>query len=191
MPIAALDAASEHAAHIVPERWARKYTVLPLKSTDRRVIVATADPFDVECEHTLAFATGRDIEFHLAERSAILRRIDEVYRSESSRRAPERLLDMQLLGKEQQEGAPTTTAASTDGEVGRSVTSLVDELLADAIAARASDLHIETEEQGLAVRHRVDGVLILARRLPKSIGPALVSRIKIISGLNIADRLRP
>ena len=191
MPIAALDLASNNSAHIVPERWARKYTVLPLSATDRRVVVATADPFDVECEHTLAFATGRDIEFHLAERSAILRRIDEVYRAESGRRAPERLLDVQLLGKEQNDGASITTALITDGEIGRSVSALVDELLADAIAARASDLHIETEEQGLAVRHRVDGVLALARQLPKSIGSALVSRIKIISGLNIADRLRP
>src|SRR4051812_13494839 len=142
MPIAALDAASEHAAHIVPERWARKYTVLPLGATDRRVIVATADPFDVECEHTLAFATGRDIEFHLAEQNAILRRIDEVYRTDGSRRAPERLLDVQLLGKEQHDGAPTTMTSSADGDIGRSVSNLVDELLAEAIAARASDLHV-------------------------------------------------
>ena len=68
---------------------------------------------------------------------------------------------------------------------------LVDELLAEGISARASDVHIEAEEHCLAVRHRIDGVLTLARTLPRSFGPALVSRIKIISGLNIADRLRP
>ena len=190
MPIAVLESASEHAARLVPERWARKYTILPLTISDRRVIVATADPFDVDCEHTLAFATGRDVEFHLATRDAIVERIDEVYRSESSRRKPERLLDIQLLGREQQESHGSTSAAA-DGDSAKSVTNLVDELLAEGIAARASDLHIEAEEQGLAVRHRVDGVLRLARRLPRSIAPALVSRIKIISGLNIADRLRP
>src|SRR5262249_24720255 len=67
----------------------------------------------------------------------------------------------------------------------------VDELIAGGIAARASDIHIEPEEQGIVVRHRIDGVLAPARTLPRSVGPALVSRIKILSGLDIADRLRP
>src|SRR5687768_14377201 len=185
IPAADLDSASEHAARLVPERWARKYAVLPLTVGDRRITVATADPLDVECEHTLAFATGRDIVFHLADRDAILARIDDLYRSDAARREPERLLDIQVLGKEQQE----THTPVADGA--QSMVALVDELLAEGIAARASDVHIEAEEQGLAVRHRVDGVLRLARNLPRSHGPALVSRIKIISGLNIADRLRP
>src|SRR5207248_5720147 len=97
VPLAALELATEHAARLVPERWARKYSILPLTVSDRRVIVATADPFDVECEHTLAFATGRDVVFHLAARDAIVRRIDQVYRPETSRREPERLLDIQVL----------------------------------------------------------------------------------------------
>jgi type II secretory ATPase GspE/PulE/Tfp pilus assembly ATPase PilB-like protein/8-oxo-dGTP pyrophosphatase MutT (NUDIX family) len=159
--------------------------VLPLTVGDRKIIVATADPFDVECEHTLAFATGRDIVFHHAQRDAILHRIDELYRGEPTRREPERLLDIQVLGKEQQE------AQSPQAEGSQSMFALVDELLAEGIAARASDVHIEAEEHGLAVRHRIDGVLRLARNLPRSYGSALVSRIKIISGLNIADRLRP
>ena len=189
IPLADLGSATEHAARLVPERWARKYTVMPLVVSDRRVIVATTDPFDVECEHTLAFATGRDVVFHLATRDAILQRIDEVYRAESVRREPERLLDIQVLGKEQHEPGRSTHGAAID--VMPSMVGLVDELLAEGIAARASDVHIEAEEQGLAVRHRVDGVLRLARRLPRSVGPALVSRVKIISGLDIADRLRP
>src|SRR6185503_2095799 len=102
-PVADLDSATEHAARLVPERWARKYRVLPLTVGDRKVVVATADPFDVECEHTLAFATGRDIVFHVADPDAILHRIDELYRGEPARREPERLLDIQVLGKEQQE----------------------------------------------------------------------------------------
>ncbi|HET9425092.1 MAG TPA: ATPase, T2SS/T4P/T4SS family [Gemmatimonadaceae bacterium] len=185
LPLADLESATEQAARLVPERWARKYVVLPLTVTDRSVSVATADPFDVECEHTIAFATGRDVAFHLADRDAILAHIDELYRGE--RREPERLLDIQVLGKEQHEPHP----AAADQTAGPSMVALVDELLVEAIGARASDIHIEAEEQGLAVRHRVDGVLRLARNLPRSYGPALVSRIKIISGLNIADRLRP
>src|SRR5688572_18252435 len=100
MPLADLASATDHAARLVPERWARKYSVLPLTVSDRRVVVATSDPFDVEAEHTLAFATGRDIVFHLAARDSIVHRIDEVYRAEPMRREPERLLDIQVLGKE-------------------------------------------------------------------------------------------
>ncbi|HET9776284.1 MAG TPA: ATPase, T2SS/T4P/T4SS family, partial [Gemmatimonadaceae bacterium] len=185
VPVADLSLATEHAARLIPERWARKYTVLPLTVSDRTVTVATADPHNVECEHTLAFATGREVRFELAAREDIAHRIDEVYRLD--RRAPERLLDIQVLGKEQQEPA----AAAAHGADLPSMVALVDELLTAGIEARASDIHIEAEEQTLAVRHRVDGVLTLARRLPRSYGAALVSRIKIISGLNIADRLRP
>jgi type II secretory ATPase GspE/PulE/Tfp pilus assembly ATPase PilB-like protein/8-oxo-dGTP pyrophosphatase MutT (NUDIX family) len=68
---------------------------------------------------------------------------------------------------------------------------LVDQLLAEGIQAGASDIHIEPEEQGIAVRHRVDGLLRHARTLPRQVAPSLVSRVKILSGLDIADRLRP
>src|SRR5213075_437541 len=65
------------------------------------------------------------------------------------------------------------------------------EILGAGIGERASDIHIEPEEQGIVVRHRIDGVIRVARRLPRAIAPALASRIKIMSGLDIADRLRP
>ena len=72
-----------------------------------------------------------------------------------------------------------------------SITRLVDDLLADGVAAGASDVHIEPEEQGVAVRHRIDGVLRHVRTLPRAVARSLVSRIKIVSGLDIANRLRP
>src|SRR6185436_11196805 len=122
IPPADLHSATEHAARLVPERWARKYCVLPLTVGDRKVVVATADPSDVECEHTLAFATGRDVVFHLADRDAILHRIDELYRGEPARREPERLLDIQVLGKEQHEHQ----AGANEGS--QSMVALVDEL---------------------------------------------------------------
>src|SRR6185437_6375604 len=119
----------------------------------------------------------------------IAARIDEIYRdverTETTAREPPLLLDVQHLDTD---SAPPVR--SSDEGTG-SITRLVDELLAAGIAGRASDIHIEPEEQGIAVRHRVDGVLALSRVLPRSVGPALVSRIKILSGLDIADRLRP
>jgi type II secretory ATPase GspE/PulE/Tfp pilus assembly ATPase PilB-like protein/8-oxo-dGTP pyrophosphatase MutT (NUDIX family) len=71
------------------------------------------------------------------------------------------------------------------------VTRLVDQILGDGVRAGASDIHVEPEEEGIVVRHRIDGVLRDVRVLPRSLAPALVSRVKILSSLDIADRLRP
>jgi type II secretory ATPase GspE/PulE/Tfp pilus assembly ATPase PilB-like protein/8-oxo-dGTP pyrophosphatase MutT (NUDIX family) len=186
LPIADLSRASAQAVSIVPEKWARRFHVLPLSATEQEILIATADPLDVDCERTLAFATGRHVRLALADAEAIGKRIDEVYRSESPAGEPEQGFEVQHLGRDV-EAAPLTPG--DDGA--SSISTLVDELLAAGIASRASDIHIEAEEQGIAVRHRVDGVLAVVRRLPRSAGPALVSRIKILSGLDIADRLRP
>jgi type II secretory ATPase GspE/PulE/Tfp pilus assembly ATPase PilB-like protein/8-oxo-dGTP pyrophosphatase MutT (NUDIX family) len=186
LPIANLAAASPQAVALVPERWARRFHVVALSATEQELVVATADPFDVDCERTLGFATGRHVRLALADAEEIDRRIDEMYRAEVAARDPDPLLEVQHLS-DGDEGAPP--APSEEG--GSTITMLVDELLAGGIAARASDIHIEPEEQGIAVRHRIDGLLSPARMLPRSIGPALVSRIKILSGLDIADRLRP
>jgi len=186
LPIADLSVATAHAVSIVPEKWARRFHVLPLAATEHEILVATADPLDVDCERTLGFATGRHVRLAVADADDIGRRIDELYRSESPAAEPEHVLEVQHLGRDV-EGAPLTP--SDDGAA--SISAVVDELLAAGISSRASDIHIEAEEQGIAVRHRVDGVLAVVRRLPRSVGPALVSRIKILSGLDIADRLRP
>ena len=186
LPLADLSAATSQAVALVPERWARRFHIVPLSATEQELVVATANPLDIDCERSLAFATGRRVRLAVADGEDIGKRIDEVYRGDALARDHEGLLEVQHLD-DAEEGAPPTPAEETPS----SVTLLVDELLAAGIASRASDIHIEPEEQGIAVRHRVDGRLTHARTLPRAVGPALVSRIKIISGLDIADRLRP
>src|SRR5262245_1782876 len=188
LPIADLSQVSAHAVSLVAERWARRFHVVPISATEQEIVIATADPLDVDCEHTLAFATGRRVRLELAETDAITAKIDDVYRTDDATRAPEQVLEVQHLDNSAESAPPMPN--EEQGEAS-SITHLVDELLAGGIAARASDIHIEPEEQGIGVRHRVDGVLALARTLPRAVGPALVSRIKILSGLDIADRLRP
>ncbi len=186
LPVADLSRAAAHAVALVPERWARRFHVVPLEASEQELLIATADPLDVDCERTLGFATGRHIRLAVADTDEIARRIEEVYRGEGVSREPDAIMEVQHLN-DANEGAPP----SPGEETGATITLLVDELLAGGIASRASDIHIEPEEQGIAVRHRVDGMLTLARTLPRTIAPALVSRIKILSGLDIADRLRP
>src|SRR6185503_11577187 len=117
----------------------------------------------MDCERTLGFATGRHIRFALADARAIARRIEEVYRDDTVSRDDDSRVDVQHLTSNDESAPPSPTDDSS-----ASITALVDELLAAGIAARASDIHIEPEEQGIAVRHRVDGVLALARTLPRA-----------------------
>lgn len=186
LPIADLSVATAQAIALVPEKWARRFHILPLSATASELTIATADPLDVDCERTLAFATGRHVCLTLADSDEIARRIDELYHLDAAASESPAVIDVQHLDN-REESAPLLGVE----EPTASITRLVDELIAGGIAARASDVHIEPEEMGIAVRHRVDGVLALARTLPRSLGPALVSRIKILSGLDIADRLRP
>ena len=81
--------------------------------------------------------------------------------------------------------------ASAEQASQRPIIRLVDMMLADGVSSRASDIHVEPIEGGVAVRYRIDGVLRQVMKIPRNAGLPLISRIKIMSGLDIADRLRP
>jgi type II secretory ATPase GspE/PulE/Tfp pilus assembly ATPase PilB-like protein/8-oxo-dGTP pyrophosphatase MutT (NUDIX family) len=195
LPIADLSRVSTQALELVPERWTRRFGVLPLAIDNEVLVIASSNPCDVDCERAIAFAAGHPVRFAMAAPATISARIDAVYGNidddgvtEPPRAANEsRHVDVQLLTGEA-EGYDGESALSEDGQ---SISRLVDEILGAGISERASDIHIEAEEQGVVVRHRVDGMIRIARRLPRAIAPALASRVKIISGLDIADRLRP
>ena len=184
LPVAKLSDGTAHARSLLPERWARRYRVLPLRAADGALEVATADPLNLDCERALSFATGRSVRFALASPIALAKALDAAYREDQT---PVARVDVQHLTADV-EAAPL---APDDGDESASISRLVDDLLGEGVAGRASDIHIEPEERGLVVRHRVDGVLRKVRMLPRSAGPSLVSRLKILCGLDIADRLRP
>ena len=172
------------AVALLGERWARRHRVLPITVDGGSLLVATSDPLDLDAERAVSFATGHRVRWSLAESAEIERQIDHWYTDTSGRREQSPPVEVEHL-------AFGTESAPAPGELGASVIRLVDQLLAEGIRAGASDIHLEPEEQVLAVRHRVDGVLRQLRALPRSAAPSLVSRIKILSGLDIADRLRP
>src|SRR5687768_5820697 len=192
MRVANVMSVTQAARELVPEQLARKYRVLPLAITDSVLDIATADPHDLDCERTLAFATGRTVRMQLASPLRIADRLEEVYRLDN---AVDKLLQ-KVAGKyDVQTQAPAEESAdialSADSANARPLIQLVDHILAEAIASRASDIHLEPEEAGVAIRYRIDGVLRQAVVWPRAVAVPLVSRIKIISGLDIADRLRP
>jgi type II secretory ATPase GspE/PulE/Tfp pilus assembly ATPase PilB-like protein/CheY-like chemotaxis protein len=193
LKLADLTQSDRQARELVTEQVARKYHVLPLRVTDSYLEIAAANPFDLDCEKTLAFATGREVRIHLACPAKIQEKIDEFYR-------PENVIDSLLEGMrssaeitqlEEEQPQPDEIAITAAEASQRPVVRLVDLILSEGIVSRASDIHIEPEEGGVAVRYRIDGVLRQVMKIPRAAGLPLISRIKIISSLDIADRLRP
>lgn len=152
---------SPEARDKVPERLARRFGILPLAISESTLDIATSNPYDLDCEKTLAFATARTVRMCLASPERIQDRIEEIY------------------------------APVEEKQIERPVIKLVDHIVAEGIAVGASDIHLEAGESGIAVRYRIDGMLKEVMVLPKAVGVPLVSRIKIMSQMDIADRLRP
>jgi type II secretory ATPase GspE/PulE/Tfp pilus assembly ATPase PilB-like protein/ActR/RegA family two-component response regulator len=177
---------------VVPEALARRYRLIPLRVTDSYLEIATANPFDLDAEKALSFATGREVRVLLASPARIAAVTDELYRPEN---VVEKLLEGMSGETEvtqlEDEVPADEIQVSAEEASQRPVVRLVDLILSEGILSRASDIHIEPEEGGFAVRYRIDGVLRQVMRIPRAAGFPLVSRIKIISNLDIADRLRP
>ena len=177
---------------IIPEAVARRYHIVPLAATDSVLEVATANPFDLDAEKGLAFASGREVRVQLLSPARITSLTDEMYRPES---VIDKLLEgMESSGEIEQleaESPADEFLVSAEEASQRPVVRLVDLILSEGIISRASDIHIEPEEGGFAVRYRIDGVLRQVMKVPRAAGFPLISRIKIISSLDIADRLRP
>jgi type II secretory ATPase GspE/PulE/Tfp pilus assembly ATPase PilB-like protein/CheY-like chemotaxis protein len=178
-------------AQKVPEQLARRFRVLPLRITDSFLEVATANPFDLDAEKALAFATAREIRAQVLDPTRIAEKLDELYRPE---KAVDNLLERMETSADVVQLAdesPDEITVSAEQASQRPVVRLVDLIVSEGILSRASDIHIEPEEGGVAVRYRIDGVLRQVMKIPRAAGIPLISRIKIMSSLDIADRLRP
>ena len=174
---------------IVSEQVVRRFNVLPLRLTDSYLEVATANPFDIDAEKMLAFASGREVRMLLRLTAKIREAIAALFPSEDE-------VSKLLGGLEDARGQAARRRAGRrrprrDEASHAPIVRLVDMMLADGIASRASDIHIEPVEGGVVVRYRIDGVLRQVMKIPRSAGMPLISRIKIMSGLDIADRRRP
>jgi type II secretory ATPase GspE/PulE/Tfp pilus assembly ATPase PilB-like protein/CheY-like chemotaxis protein len=190
LPIADLAQQDPDVQNALPEQVARRYNVLPIRSTDSYLEVATANPFDMDAEKMLAFVSGREIRMVLFSPGKIREKLDDMYRSAE-------VVSRLLSGITEQHDVtqlvdtPEDYSRSAEEAQARPIIKLVDTLIADGITSRASDVHVEPVEGGVVVRYRIDGVLRQVMKIPRSVGIPLVSRVKIMSGMDIADRLRP
>jgi type II secretory ATPase GspE/PulE/Tfp pilus assembly ATPase PilB-like protein len=168
------------ALRAVSEDYARAHVLVPFRRAGRQLHVAMFDPRDRRTIDEIARLTGQAIAPYLAPEAAI-RRAHLLYKGDL-RRMLERIVAEQ--------SRPLAGAAQPAGD-GASAVELVNRILEYAAVARASDIHIEPYELEALVRCRVDGVLQEVLSLPPSAVPALVTRLKILSGMRIDERRVP
>ncbi|MCX6996223.1 MAG: ATPase, T2SS/T4P/T4SS family [Kiritimatiellaeota bacterium] len=172
----------------LPVEWARTHLVLPVR-WQAEVGMLTCDPARLTVRDDLALLLGREVQPILAPRAEILRAIERCYFSKSDT-TRELLRDME---EETPRGEPAGSRRDDLLHVADQapVTQLVNLILIEALKARASDIHIEPFEQRLVVRYRVDGLLYAQASPPKHLEAALVSRLKVMARLDIAEKRLP
>ncbi len=174
------------ALRLVPEAMARKYVLIPLRVDQGHLIVAMADPTNLYANDDLRLRTGLRIKSLKATQADIEGALDVHYQGRGEiERQIERIAP---AGREAEEAAERLSAEFiAQAPVVRSV----DLMLGQAVKDRASDIHLEPQEGWLRARYRIDGVLHEVMRLPLRVHASLLSRLKVLANLNIAERRRP
>jgi len=174
----------------IPEETVRKYKIIPVDKTGKTLTVALSDPANIFILDELKLLTKCEIIPLISYDSDIQRAIDQYYRKSD---AIEQVLkdmkdaDMEFVAEDKD----IDLAAMKEQAEDAPVIKLVNAVLSQAIEDRASDIHIEPYEDSLRIRYRVDGSLIEGPSPSKKLHPAIVSRIKILSELDIAERRLP
>jgi type IV pilus assembly protein PilB len=177
---------------LLPESVARENTIFPLSEMGSALRLATSDPTDMELQEKLRFILNRDVEMSLAPRQQIVEAINRHYGLSDGESADSMLQEFTDTAIDFTETAVEQAAAAAAEETSDSpVVKLCNLIITEAVQLRASDIHIEPFEDRIRIRYRIDGRLVERDNPPRRLLGAILSRIKILSKLDIAERRRP
>ena len=183
-------AMSTEVLNLVPEQVARRYKLIPFKLEGDVLSIAMADPLDIQVAQFIEKKTGKRISRYFGLEEDILKAIGDQYSQNLTTEVVSAL-------KEVASGLPDEKSLQT-GDLDKAeiikeapVTNIVTQLLEYAVKTKASDIHVEPEDTQTRVRYRIDGILHEKIILPKKVHEAVISRIKIMSGLKIDERRLP
>ena len=167
--------------NLIPKEMAKRNLIIPLKKDGDKLLVAMADPMDYFAIDDLRLSTGFQVETAIATKDDILRTINKYYNIDEGFE--------EILGNlpDGGETAQEETMTAEDSPVVR----LVNQLLTNAVAVKASDIHLDPQETKVVIRYRVDGILRTERVLPKHMQSLLTARLKIMANLDITEHRVP
>ena len=173
-------------ARALPEMQARRFRALLLEDKGNTYLVAMADPTDLFAYDEIARLLKRDIELVLVNENQVLETMDRIYRR------TEQITDLaRELGADMAEAVDFGALSVEPGAEDAPVVKLLQTMFEDATQVNASDIHIEPQERLLQIRFRIDGMLQLQTESEIKIAPALVQRVKLMSGLDISEKRLP
>jgi type IV pilus assembly protein PilB len=187
------------AVAMVPAEVAERHRIVPVMLDGKELLIATSDPIQYEAMHDASFASGTSVRPVICAPGAIRRAIDEHY---GRRRPIDALVEESTRQQEESAVQIVATAWSDSGPreaiedvaaqtEAAPIVRLVDHLLRTALTLRASDLHLEPGPEGCRLRYRVDGLLRDEQRLPRGVQAPVLSRLKVLARLDIAERRLP
>lgn len=178
---------------LVPESVARENAILPMDERDGALKVIVSDPEDFETLDKLRFILNRQVEVALAPRETIVDAINRHYGLTEGESADSMLQEFTDTAIDFTETEETTTAAADEAvdETSAPIVRLVHLIISEAVQLRASDIHVEPFEDRVRIRYRIDGILQERDSPPRRLLGAILSRIKILSKIDIAERRRP
>lgn len=174
---------------IIPEAMARRYKLVCIGKLERRVTLAMADPLDVFAIDDIKIRTGFEVDAVLARGVDIIKAIDHVYGEDQRwKELVDQASDAGIDIKEEKEDHD----ANIEAQIDQPVIKLTNHIIVNAIAKKASDIHIEPFEDEVIVRYRVDGMLSQEMsNIPVALLPAVMARIKIMAALRIDEKRVP
>ena len=177
---------------LVPESVARENIILPLSQDNGLLRIITSDPTDFDTLQKLQFILNKDIQPVLASREQIIEAINRHYGQTETESVDSMLAEFTDTAIDFTETEQTSAASGAAAEESEApVVKLVNLIMAEAINLRASDIHVEPFADRVRVRYRIDGVLVERDSPPRRLLAPLLSRIKIMGNMDIAEKRRP
>ena len=181
---------------LIPERMARNFKLIGIDLMGKKLRVAMANPFDVIALDTIKGKTGYSVERCFSQSRDIDEAIDRFYRGSSVEKSIHEFISLKQEEDEKEKGTKSLRQPmdykKLELEAARApVIEFVNQLLGNAVAQGASDVHIEPREKELSIRYRVDGILRKTVPPPKEMESAILTRIKLLGRMDIAERRLP
>lgn len=175
----------------VPESVARENTVIPLEMQGDALMVAVHDPMNFEVLEKLRFILNKDIRVSMASKEMIQNAINRHYGQSESDSVDSMIAEFTETAIDFTETELSEAEAEADADESSPIVRLVNLIITEAVNLRASDIHIEPFEDRVRIRYRIDGVLVERDSPPRRLLGPMISRIKVMGGIDIAEKRRP